>query len=165
MLKENLISFPDADRFPIGPYDLDSTSCALLQDGTVELILQLGWVYDIYRLCVVAAKPVFWELWRDGSAVMHVDPGKVANNPRFVYSEFSITCDFQLNLQLDDQTIDERAIRIRFRPAVPELGFVIAFELESGSAVGLCALGWKLINEKPFDDIWPSDEWKDWNTM
>lgn len=165
MLIENFLSFPEAENFPSGVYDLDKISFQIDQGEPMEVILHLGWVYDIYLLRIVADMSVFWELWHDSSAVVHIEKRKVAYNPFFHYIEFSIPCDIQLNVDLGFDKVSGRVVKIHFQPAVPELVFVIAFEFETGSFIGLYAKGWRLFNITKSDDSWPSDEWKDWNTM
>ncbi|HMV41649.1 MAG TPA: hypothetical protein PK079_10390 [Leptospiraceae bacterium] len=165
MLIEKFLSFPDAENFPSGVYDLDTISFELDQWRLLEVILHLGWVYDTYLLRIVVDTSVDWELWHDSSAVSHIEQRKVAHNPFFHYIEFSIPYDMQLNVDLEFDKVSGRVVKIHFQPAVPELVFVIAFEFETGSFIGLCAKGWRLFNTTKPDDSWPSDEWKDWNTM
>ncbi|MBL8022429.1 MAG: hypothetical protein JNM27_22320 [Leptospirales bacterium] len=165
LLKENFISFPGAEDFPVGPYDLDKLTYAIHDDGAFELGIQLGWVYDIYLLRIVAGETTAWELWHQDSAVIHVDERKIADNPPLRYEEFSTPCNIPLKIAVMKKTLESRAIRLTFRPAVPAISFAIEFELESGPAACLTALGWRMMNDTPSDDSWPSDEWKDWNTM
>ena len=165
MLKENFLTFPNAVGFPEGPYDLDRIYYSVKEDGTFELDLQLGWVYDIYLLRILSGKKTSWDLIHEDSAVVHIDARKIADNLSFVYKEFSIPCDIQLIIPMPDKILQGRATNLKFLPASSELGFLVALNLESGENVGLCSLGWKIINDTSIDDGWPSKNWKDWNTM
>ncbi|MFN8256365.1 MAG: hypothetical protein U0W24_11780 [Bacteroidales bacterium] len=165
MLKEDFISFPNAEGFPAGPYDLDGISFVTSEDNAFEILVQLGFVYDIYLLRIISADTTSWELWHKDSAVVFVDEKKVADNPVFNYSNFTLSCDFQLRVNLSDRAIEGRAINVTFLQAIPEISFMIEFKLESGIKVGLCGQGWREINYTTSDDSWPSEEWKDWNTM
>jgi len=57
-----------------GPYDVEGTGYSLTDDGGVAVYLQLGRLYDFYRLELACTLPASWDLWHLDSAVYHVDP-------------------------------------------------------------------------------------------
>lgn len=146
MLKEEFISFPGAEGFPVGPYDLDKLTYAMHEDGALELGIQLGWVYDIYLLRIVTGQATSWDLWHQDSAVIHVDERKVAERPSLQYEEFSTPCDIPLKIKLMNRALETRAVRMTFRPALRDTVFAIEFELETGQVVCLTELGWRKVD-------------------
>ena len=147
----DFLKFPDAERFPAGPYDLEGLFYSTAGHGSFQLDIRLGYVYDFYLLQIIADEPARWELWHQDSAVMHVDEHKVADNPPFLCAAFSTPCDIALKILINHELLESRAQKLTFCPAPAEKGFEIEFALESGPTLCLSSRGWRMKNDAPSD--------------
>lgn len=138
MLKENFVRFPGAKDFPEGPYDLDRLTIEA-GETSVELLLQLGWVYDIYLLRLSAGSAVAWELWHVDSAVMHVEESRIAERPPFVFAEFAWPCNVDVQLKSAEGIRAYRVDRLLFS------GDTVRFQQPSGGGLLLSPGGWRAV--------------------
>ena len=96
-LLSNFITFPEATTFPAGPYDLNGLMVTENEDLSFQIILKLGFVFDIYHL-ILRTTPTTWELWHEDSAVMHVDAARVADCPVFYCKPYETECNFAIRV-------------------------------------------------------------------
>lgn len=162
-LVSNFITFPEAGTFPAGPYDLDELMIAENKDHQLQFTFQLGFVYDIYLLKIHVKKPASWELWHHDSAVMHVESVKVADCPLFHCNSYFTDCEFTLTLQ--SPLMKKKVKRIHINTDDSTYRFAILLELESDEYALFTPDGIRFVEPEPSESSWPSDEWKDWNTM
>lgn len=133
-----------------GPYDVEGTGYRLTGDGMVAVYLDLGMLYDFFRLELACTLPASWELWHMDSAVYHVDPERKKQGVAFA-STLLLSIDARELRVLVHTPAGERA----FLGAVVLIEtneggsrFVLTFSLAADTRLEFDHEGWTLHQDK-----------------